>query len=194
MMIVKKPGDFCHTMDKIIQEKLITFFSKHKKVYFKKGAKIISPEFPITSGFLLEKGLVRVLSFSKNGHEVTLNLFKPFSLFPMGSIINGSINHYYYEALDDVCIYMAPKNEVLVFLKTNPDVCWDLLARIYYGLDGYFQMVEALIAGNAADKVKTHKDIAKQRFGPNYKFTHTQLASMAGLARETVTRKSRKLI
>lgn len=136
---------------------------------------------------------------SKN--ELTLNIFKPFSVFPIALILNNKQNIYVYDALEKSKGYFAPKRDFRDFIKTNPDILFDLLKRIYLGLDGYYMLVEALLLGDAYLKVLTHLVVYSRRFGKRDKdrvtfdlhLTHYQLASQTGLARESVTKVIKKL-
>jgi CRP-like cAMP-binding protein len=113
-------------------------------------------------------------------------------MFPLGSAINDYENSYYYEALTKVQVFSAPKIATLMFLQKNPDVIYDLLQRIYRGLEGYFAIMETLLGGSAYHKVVTQLTIYEKRFG-KIDLTHTKLASLTGLSRETVTREIAKL-
>ena len=97
--------------------------------------------------------------------------------------------------------YIAPRKDVLRFLQKNHDVAFDLLQRIYRGLDGYFLRMESLLSGHAFHKTIIQLVIHMRRFSKHVvaddvhqtKLTHAQLASLAGLSRETVTREIKKL-
>jgi len=179
-------------MDSKVQNKLQIFFGKFEHKKFKKGELLAEPRKELTSVFCLVKGSVRMYSISKKGVETTLNIFKPISIFPLGPIINNQKNLYYYDALGNTQVLAAPKSEVLTFLKKEHEVVFDLLARIYKGLDGYFLRMESLLGGDAHRKVVTQLVIQARRFG-KVELTHAKLGSLTGLSRETVTREIDKL-
>jgi CRP/FNR family transcriptional regulator len=179
-------------MDSKVQEKLQNFFGKFEQKKFKKGELLVKPHKELERVFFLVKGTVRMYSVSKKGVEITLNVFKPFSIFPLGPIINDKENLYFYDALNDVTAFSAPKKEVLSFFQKEHEVTFDLLARIYKGLDGYFLRMESLLGGDAYHKVVTQLVIQERRFG-KVELTHSKLASLTGLSRETVTREINKL-
>jgi len=142
---------------------------------------------------------VRCFALSPEGTELTINIFKPVSFFPVGWALNNRADNYTYQAVTDLEVYIAPKEEFEKFLQHNPDVVYDLLKRIYRGLDGYFLRMESLLSGTPSFKTAVQLVIHTKRFGikeaEKYKvnLTHTQLASLAGLTRETVTREIKKL-
>lgn len=188
-------------MDQNVQTKVQKFFDKYESLTFNKKELLISPN-KISEGlFLLKKGTVRMYTISTKGEELTLNTFKPFSMFPMAWILNDLEDEYYYEALDKVEVQIAPKITVLKFLKNNNEVLLDLLKRIYRGLQGYFTKMEYLMMGNAAKRLLVELIIKTKRFGVkngekltiDRKITESELASDIGIARETVSREIRKL-
>ena len=181
-----------------IYKLLLSFFGKYKLRTFAKGEIIIRPE--NKKIFFLTKGAVRM--FSKlNNSELTINIYKPFSLFPMSLILNNKQGSYIYSALFEVEGYFAPKINFRKFLKDHPSIILDLLKRIYIGLDGFFMRMETLLIGDAYLRVLTHLIIYTRRFGKNTKgkitfdfpLTHEHLGYQTGLARESVTREIKKL-
>jgi CRP-like cAMP-binding protein len=140
-------------------------------------------------------------SISSQGEELSINIYKPTSFFPMAWVLNDTISHFYFETVTPVTIYRAPKEEFLVFLKTHPDVLFNLVQRIYKGLDGYFTRMEYLMSGNAEARLITELIIYAKRFGQktdkgievNFQLTEKDLASQTGITRETVSRQLSKL-
>ena len=182
-------------------KKVETFFSSYRTQSFKKGDQIIKPEKAVPGVFYLIDGVVRMYTVSKEGEEMTINTFKPSSFFPVGWAINDSPNRYIYEGETDGSISIAPKDQLVYFLKSEPDVLFDLLTRIYRGLDGYFMRMESLLGGDAYVRTATQLLIHAKRFGAesgngnsyHLKLTHHDIASLSGLSRETVTREIKKM-
>ncbi len=186
-------------MENQIKQKINTFFAQYSTRTYKKGQILITPDRPTQEILCLTNGIVRCYCISKNGSELTLNLFKPTSFFPVGTAINDAPNKYYYDALSPVTVAVAPKKAFLLFLETEHDVAFNLLQRIYRGLEGYFLRMENLLSGEASIKTVTELLIQARRFGQQtdqgyeLKMTQAQIASLAGLTRETVTREIKKL-
>src|SRR3989338_4345615 len=135
----------------------------------------------------------------KKGEELVVNIFKPISFFPMSWAINDAPNEYYYEAITELDIYKAPKKEVITFIKNEPEVLYDLLARVFKGTDGITQKITYLMAGNAYARLITELIIYTKRFGvvKNGKWeiiiTNRQLAAQVGMTKETVSRELKHL-
>lgn len=188
-------------MNQDVKSKLDNFFENHHKNTY--GAKeiLISADQEPSGVFYLKDGVVRMYAVSSQGEEVVINIYRPISFFPMPWVLNNTISHYYFEALTEVKVCKAPKEEFLKFLESESDVLMDLLKRIYKGLDGYFSRMEYLMSGSAQARLITEILISAKRFGVknekgilvNMKVTEKDLAAQTGVARETVSREIHKL-
>ena len=188
-------------MDNQIIEKLQSFFGKYPSTEYKKGEIIIQPNVNPPGIFYLESGIIRRYYLSENGEEVTLNLYKPHSFLPMSWAIGNVENIHFYEAMTPVKAYRAPKDTTIEFLKTNPDVIYDLLRRVYVGLEGLWMHIESLTAGNSYSKLVASLVILAKRFGKkennsieiSLKMNEKDIANYAGMSRETASRELQKL-
>jgi CRP/FNR family transcriptional regulator len=188
-------------MDMTVQKQVEAFFTHYPKKRFQIGDLLIEPEETNEAVFFLFKGVVRMYSISKDGVEHTLNTFRSGTFFPLGPALNNTPNKYYFAAITDAAVRLAPKAEFLIFFKKEPTVMFDLLSRIYKGLDGYFLRMESLLSGDAYFKTIVQLILSTRRFGKqiddsgNYlvRQTHKQIAEAAGLTRETVTREFKKM-
>ncbi|MBI2022035.1 Crp/Fnr family transcriptional regulator [Candidatus Daviesbacteria bacterium] len=188
-------------MDSSVKRKLDQFFSRFKNYRFKKGEILIRPNEVPPGVFYLTEGVVRRYSISSSGEELTLNIFKPISFFPMSWVINDTLTHHYFEALTEVKVIKAPKEDVKNFILKETDILVDLVSRIYRGLDGFMLRMEYLMSGNAYTKLITELLINTKRFGETVKdgttlkikLTQRDLAAQTGIARETVSRELKKL-
>lgn len=188
-------------MDIDVQKKLDNFFGKYKIQKYKKGEILIKADDEPSGVFYLKEGIVKMYAISSNGEELTINIYKPHSLFPMSWVFNNTISNHYYEAVTPVTVWKAPKKRVLNFLQKEPSILLDLLRRIYRGLEGYFMRMEYLMKGNAEARLITELLISAKRFGEKLgsstlvklKLTEKDLASQSGIARETVSREIKKL-
>lgn len=185
-------------MEPEIQKLLHSFFDKFELKLFDKGKTVIMPT--NDKIFFLTKGVVKMLGLSKKGEDLTLNIYKAYSLFPISLIFNIQ-NKYTFKSLTEIQGYFAPKKRFERFITKNPTVLFDLLKRVYQGLDGFFMLSEALLSGDSFYRVLTQLIIYARRFGQknhniitfDWHLTHRQLASQTGLARESVTRQIKKL-
>jgi CRP-like cAMP-binding protein len=186
-------------MDSQINIKIDNFFKQFKHQQYKKGEILIRVDDDPGGVFYLIQGKVKQYAISAKGEELVINVFKPVSFFPMSWAINDTFNAYYYEALEDLEIWKAPRGDVIDFLKSNSDVLFDLLSRVYKGTDGILMKMVHLMSGEAYTRVITELLIEAKRFGKKsgsgveLNISEKDIASQAGMARETVSREMKIL-
>lgn len=192
-----------------IQEKLDRFFFQFKEQKYKKGEILVRAGDNPPGIFYLKTGSVKKYAISKKGDEVVVNIFKPISFFPMDFAINNTVNEYFYEAITESIVYKAPKEEVVSFIKREPEVLYNLLSRVYQGLEGMTGRMTYLMAGTAYERLIIELIIQAKRFGkktsgPGFtldskdalieiKISEKDLAAQSGMTRETVSREMRIL-
>lgn len=188
-------------MDERVAKKIDEFSKQFPYKTYKKGDILIRSRITPPGVFYLKNGIVRCFSTSKNGEELSLNLFKAVSFFPMAWVVNNTLDNYFYGALTDVSVYIIPKHIFTEYIKKDSDIVYDLLQRIYRGLEGFMLRMESLLSNDAYYKTVVPLLIHARRFGTAdrnkkiyvLKITHSQIASLAGVRRETVTRVIKKL-
>lgn len=179
-----------------IIKKLDKFFGQYKLLKFKKKEVMIRADDPPSGIFYLKSGVVREYIISPKGEELTLNIYRPYAFFPMSYALNKTVNNHFYEAQTLVTVWRAPAEDTLQFIKNEPDIMFDLLSRVYIGLQGLFLRMGYLMTGSAEDKLLTEILIYGKRFGKiinnklvvDLELTQKDLAAQTGLARETVGR------
>ena len=180
-------------MNKKIAEKINKFFVQFKHQFYKKGEILIRADDNPSGIFYLKEGIVKEYAISRKGDELVVNVFRPISFFPMSWAINNTPNQYFFEAMTDLDLFKAPKEEAIEFIKTNPDVLYDLMSRVYKGVDGILARMTYLMAGNAYAKLITELIIYAKRFGTTNRISEKDLAASSGITRETVSREMKIL-
>lgn len=183
-------------MEKSVFKKLEDFFSKRKLLNYKKGEIIIRSDDVPQGVFYVKKGFVSLYTIFEDGRQVTFNIFKPGSYFSMMWAISDIPNAYYFQAIVETSLYRVPKDEVVDFLKGNPDVLFDVTRRILIGLDAVLTITEHLISGTAYQKIGATLVVLAKRFGKKRKnegitiglaLTHQDVANLCGITRETTS-------
>lgn len=187
-------------MDEIIAEKVESFFRQYKHQQYKKGEILIRADNNPSGVFYLKEGFVKEYAISKKGDELVVNVFKPVAFFPMSWAITNRLNEYFYEAITDLNVWRAPRKEVITFIKSNPDVLFDLMSRVYIGTDGLLTRIVYLMSRNAHSRLIAGIIIHAKRFGKNgknnsYKVVTSEkdIANQLGMTRETVSREMKVL-
>jgi len=192
-------------MNEQVAQKLEKFFSQFKRQIYKKGEILIRADDDPPGIFYLTDGYVKEYAISKKGDEIVINVFKPISFFPMSWAINNTQNEYYYEATTPVAVWRAAKEKAIDFIKSNPDVLYDLISRVFSGTDGMTTRMTYLMVGNAYSRLIAELIIQAKRFGQEkesavtIRISEKDLAAQSGMTRETVSReikilKDKKLI
>ncbi len=193
-------------MDDNIQKKLRQFFSSYKHQDYKKGVIIMKFGEPVSHIFFLEKGLVKQFAITENGEELTHQIFRPFSYFPIMLSLGEIDNRYYFETLTDVGLRIAPADAVISLLKANPDILFDLTTRLAKGLSKTLLRIETILFTDAHTKVVSLLLYLAKRYGQSHinsgrgneviialPMTHNDIASWIGMQRETVSRQLENL-
>jgi CRP/FNR family transcriptional regulator len=179
-------------------QKLQKVFSQYEEVTFKKGHIIEQPGDTYQYLYYITEGYVKLYSLSWNGQELILNIFPPnayfYVLFP-SSLEN---TEFYFSTLTSVRCKRAPRGDIVSYVKQNPDILFQLLEKVHqFGIEGLYKRMESLVFGNTRSKVATVLLTLAERFGQKdpitkeivieIPLTHKDIASLAGITRETTT-------
>lgn len=182
-------------MNTVVGKKIESFFAKHKHNFYKKGEVFIRASYDPTGVFYLQSGYVKQYIISKKGDEIIVNIFKPPSFFPMSWAINNTSNSYFFEATTPIDVWRAPREEVVTFIKNNPDVLYDLTSRVYTGTDALLTRMVYLMSGSAYLRLIAELIISAKRFGKKgahnsytIKISEKDIGCESGMTRETVSR------
>lgn len=180
--------------DPIIQ-KIDSYLSRYPKRTYPKGHILVFADESPEHVFYITKGRVRKYDVSYRGDEVVVNVFKPPAFFPLSWAINHTPNHFFYKTETAAEMHVVPAQETVAFLKDNPDIMFDLLSRIYSGMEGMLGRMVQLMSGTARHRLIYDLLIACRRFGEfrpdgscELRVSEQDLAEQAGLTRETVSR------
>jgi CRP/FNR family transcriptional regulator, cyclic AMP receptor protein len=177
------------------------FYSQFKPRSYKKGEILIRSDDNPLGIFYLTKGYVRQYTISKTGIELTLHILKPISYFPMVWAVNGTPNVYNFEALTDVSVGRAPRDEVVTFIKDKPKIIFELMSELLEDYAETLTRVEHLVFSDAYRRVISVLLYIAKHFGENdgkqtlvgNRFTHQDIATLVGIARETASIEISKL-
>lgn len=175
------------------------FFSGFKSFHFKKREIILRAGDPIPGIYFLKRGYVRLFTVSPEGEELTLIIFKQGDIFPITWAVDGfsraSAKNYYLETLTNCELKRASKSSFINFIKSNQDALFDLTFRLSERLNGLLLRAESFVFGDAGSRVASILLICAERFGKKTEqgveiqvpLTHSDTASLIGVARETAS-------
>jgi len=187
-------------LDHIVQNKVDGFFSKYPLISINKSSIIMRPKDYGDFVFKIDQGRVIQYDISNDGSKIVLNVFKAPAYFPMSWAINKTNDNYFFEAHSDCKVRRAPLTESIKFIKNNPDVMYDLLGRLYSGIDGMQRRNVYFANGSAMQRMIYEVILMATRFGDfnsnkvlTIPFSEQDIAHNSGLTRETVNREISKL-
>jgi CRP-like cAMP-binding protein len=183
-----------------IESKVEKFFKPYAAHHVSAGEILIQAGEEPEGIFYLEEGQVRVYDIAPKGSEVVVNVFKPHAFFPMNWAITALPNRYFFEATVGCSLRLAPAPDVIAFIRSNPDVLFDLLRRVYTGIVGVERRMAHLMGGTARSRLIFELMVECQRFGNRQtdktyilSIHEEELARRSGMSRETVNRELSKL-
>jgi len=186
-------------MDHKVEAKINDFFGPYKVKKYAKGEVLLLVGDQVQTVFQIVEGRVKEYDVTSRGDEVILNIFKSPAFFPMSAVINKTTSPYIFETETACKIRLVPASEVLEFITKNPDVLYDLLSRVYRGVDSLLGRVAHLMASSANTRLVYELLAEARRFGTPKGTTvvlsinEKDLGARAGLSRETVSREISKL-
>jgi len=186
-------------MNKVILSKIEEFYSKYPAREWQAGQILVQAHDHPQGVYFISSGGVRQYTIDHRGGEIVVNTFHNPSFFPMSWALNDTQNEYYFETIVDSTLVCAPQAEVLAFIEDNPDVAFDLLHRVYTGLDGLLMRMVHLMSSSAYVRVlyelviqtKRLKDTKSHNISLPIK--EFELGTYCGLTPETVSREFKKL-
>lgn len=151
--------------------------------------------------YLLKSGFVRLHFISERGQETTLHICKPGEVFPLISTLGQVPNRYNYETWGEVAAFDAPVAQFHNFLKGEKDILLELNGQLIKRISGLLLRLEYTLYGSSYQRVAATLLCLAKYFGQesngqillNKKFTHNEIATLAGLSREAVSIEMGKL-
>jgi CRP/FNR family cyclic AMP-dependent transcriptional regulator len=188
-------------MNQTIYDKTDEFFNKYPLIRLHKGQTLLVDEDEIQDIFWMRRGMIRLYQISDEGNDITLHLFKAPSFFPMMFYLSHRKADYHFQAVDEVIARKAPAEDVVVFLKQNPDILFDLTSRFADAITGLLVRIEQLSSQNAYERVCSVLLYLAEKFGEldgnecviTIKLSHEDLAGWVGVVRETVSHQIERL-
>ncbi len=182
-------------MSEEVHKKISEAFAAYPERSYDKGQILVFGGENPSHIFYMLSGRVRLYDISARGDELVMNVFRPPSFFPMSWAINRSDNNFFYRTEEKTVVRVIPTEDAVEFIKAHPDVMFDLLRRVYSGMDGLFGRIVQLMSGSARHRLTYELAIDALRFGDKLKDgsyvikeTEGDLAARTGLSRETISR------
>lgn len=183
------------------QQTIASFFYQYKPIRFKRRDIVMHAEDLQLNVFFIKSGYVRVYRISELGEELTITILKPNDLFPISWDSSNTPNPYYLEAVTPLEVWKVPQEQFLRFIKSQPDVFYELANTMLAQYDRLLTRMEYLVTGRAYAKVVSTILVCATSFGQkqgqtvvvNIPLTHRDIAALVGITRETTCLEMKKL-
>lgn len=183
---------------------IITYLAPHstKRVFKRHAILLYQGEVPRTA-YVVLKGVVKVYSINAAGEEQIATFETPGDIFPVPWIFHKATHTLYYcEALSDCEVLALPREELLLQLDTTPELQQSVLNYFVNRYTGLLMRITALEQSRASEKIMFTLYYLLFRYGRetkpgmyvvSIKLTHSVIAGLVGLTRETTTNELTKL-
>lgn len=174
------------------------YFDRYSCQRYEKGQILLFPGEASEWLYFLKNGVVKQYATSYRGDQIVVRIFKAPMCFPLVPALTHLPNKYFFEAETVVEIYRAPTGEVLRFLRSNANVLYGLLTKIFFDMDSTLSRVLCLMTGTAKSRL-IYELLSEVRLydwedgKAVLRISEKDLASRAGLSRETINRQIQKL-
>jgi len=180
----------------LTDEELQRIANKIRIEEFKKNEIVLREEDTSEFMYIILDGKVKVVQTTEDGKEIILALHKSQDFFGEISLIDGKTSPATVQASEDSFIAFISKKDFYTLLSAQSKVLEKLLQILCARLRDSWKRIYLLNFKHASDRVKTlflslsleNGNKTSEGVILNLKLTHQDIADMAGLTRETVTR------
>ena len=173
------------------------------KRLFKKGSILLYQGEAPRMAYILLEGVLKVYSINNAGEEQIVTFQIKNDLFPSPWIFGRTATTlYYYEALTDCEVLTCPRDELRKVIFGQPKLMERTLEYYVTGYTSMLMRITALEQSRAREKIMFTLYYLLFRYGRENKagaysvelsLTHSVIASLVGLTRETTTTELSKL-
>lgn len=168
-------------------------FSKHEILFLENDH--------YTGFYILLKGVIKVYKISSNGKESIVHIIKPFNVFADIPLFEGGNYPVSAEALEESLALYIPKENFLILINKNPDLCLKMLAGFAKRLKSLVNQLEDLTSKEIPNRLAKYLLIEIKSTGteehpePFVKLSipKSTIAAYLGTITETLSRTFKKL-
>lgn len=177
------------------QQKIDDFYSKYPERRFARGQIIVYAGDDPPGIFYLTSGQIKQYGITESGNETIVKFYKEPAIVPLSWAVNRTHNNYFYECFSDVIMRRAPADEVEKFLRSNPDVVYNLLSRVFASAEDLYARMASMMGESARDRMIMELIFDCKKYGvqqPDGSYVlnlhESDIAARTGLSRETISR------
>lgn len=183
-------------------ETVATLFAAQPVKTISASVTLIQPDQKSVHAYLLETGVVKILSFSSEGESVLIHLLQPGSTFPLLSMSPTPSNRFWFQSMTPITVRQIKYAQFVQLIQKDPQLLLEQYHKMLQATEGLAYRVESLISQDVHTRLWSALEYLQKHFGVavspgatqiNLHVTHQDLASFIGSSRETVSREWEKL-
>jgi CRP/FNR family cyclic AMP-dependent transcriptional regulator len=177
---------------------LETFESLKITSAYSKGSSVFIQGQPSNGIYMLCQGRVKLCTYSKDGKAIILRIALAGEVLGLSATLSDSVHEATAEVLEPSQINFVRKQDVLRFLRQNPDAGINALRQLSHNYHAAHTQICSLgLSASVGDKLAKlllgwcSTSIGNGSNGSIHlkvSFSHEEIAEMIGSSRETVTR------
>jgi CRP/FNR family transcriptional regulator, anaerobic regulatory protein len=187
--------------DGLDSDKLKALFRGGKRFDYQKNTTILRARETPRGVYLIESGILKMYSLSKQGDEHILDFFGPGDIFPMTWPFRRSVRSMYYETISPATMRMIEQDKFRELLAKNSDAMSDVLEELIDRYHQYVARIDNLLYSDALERSAYRLLSLADRFGVKTGdglviealITHEDLAHSISTTRETFGRSLARL-
>ncbi len=186
----------CHIHSKafgvLSPEEMVHFENNCTQVPFQKGDKVIPEGIPVTHVVYLKKGLVKVCLKGMSGKDLILKILPAGSFIGLHDVFAGKVRYCSAIAMTPVTACYISHDVFKMLVRANGDFALEVLKYISQEeidyLHRFIRMQEKQVNGRVAEIILFFSDNIFHTNRFVIALTQSELATMAGASRESVSR------
>lgn len=169
------------------------YFKEHGKYFnHKKEATIYKEDQKSNYTYLLTRGVVKCYKLDNQGKELTTTIYTEGDFLGDASFINNALHKETATAIKDTQIIGLPKTQLIEIINNNPDLVLKLMQLITDNItdtkNQLLQMAYSSVYKKTATTILKFANKLNKKPEEAIKISRTDLASVAGIATETLIR------
>jgi CRP/FNR family transcriptional regulator len=180
------------------------FISDKRRRIYPKGTIIVTQGSKLDEAFFVEKGIIRVCDFDRQGSQHVAAILTKNNIFPFSWLISDLAHDkalYYYQAATEVTCYTVDTASARHLINSNAELSSLFLAMLTKSYFNSISRIQNLQKTNVEEKVDfiiyylavlLGKNTSEKIYELDASFTHQEVADLAGLTRESVSRQLKK--
>ncbi|HEV7258733.1 MAG TPA: Crp/Fnr family transcriptional regulator [Bosea sp. (in: a-proteobacteria)] len=138
--------------------------------------------------YAIRRGLIRIGTTDDLGQQMTMNILGGGDIFGEIALLDGRSRTADAVAMEDTDMFFLPRHDFLGLLKSDPSIALQLLELLCARLRDLIERMEETTFLSAETRLARRILMLVTDYGAEVHASQEELASLAGVTRETVNR------